>query len=359
MIDLTNRKNIFYWQTDRILYGEDYERIFLKRHEVPDNELVDVLDRGITAISDKKDISIEPTDENVLKGNVNIVRKVTINNKKYIVRIHPRGVKNGYFFVEKIALDIARVKGVPTPKVLEVHVATNEKDMDFMLLSVCPGINMDVFLKNDTSQEALLLFDAGVNMARIHEVKVEGFGAFDNQIAKKSGDLIGLHTSYHDFIHTGLDENLKRLEDFNIIDNKKAKAMRRLFDTHNYEPLDGPRLIHNDFADWNLLTDGSKLTGVLDWDECHAGDPIADLACWSTFYDIDRMKDFLKGYTSIATLPKDYTDRFHFYRLRYTISKMALRAKRYQVDNAEFIKIMLEVGKRALAEELQFFNLNR
>ena len=134
--------------------------------------------------------------------------------------------------------------------------------------------------------------------------------------------------------------------------------MKKVFSAYNFEPIDGPRLIHNDFADWNLLTDGSKITGVLDWDECHAGDPIADLACWSTFFDIERMKHFLKGYTSVATLPKDYNNRFHFYRLRYTISKMALRAKRYQVDKAEFIKEKLEVCKRALAEELQFFNLN-
>ena len=358
MIDLTDRKNIFYWQTDRVLSGEDYVRIFLKRHDVPDNELIDVLNKGITAISGTKHISIEPTDENVLKGNVNIVRKVTINNQKYIVRIHPKGVKNGYFFVEKIALDQARVHGVPTPKVLDVHVATNEKDMDFMLFSVCPGINMDVFLNNDKSQESLLLFDSGVNMAKIHEVKVKGFGAFDNTIAKNSNTLVGLHKSYLDFIHTGLDGNLNRLVTFNILDSKRANAMRNVFDTHDYEPLDGPRLIHNDFADWNLLTDGSKITGVLDWDECHGGDPVADLACWSTFFDIERMEHFLKGYTSVATLPKDYTHRFHFYRLRYTISKMALRAKRYQVDKAEFIKEKLEVGKRALAEELEFFNLN-
>jgi Ser/Thr protein kinase RdoA (MazF antagonist) len=29
-----------------------------------------------------------------------------------------------------------------------------------------------------------------------------------------------------------------------------------------------PVLIHNDFADWSLLTKDGKISGVLDFDEC-------------------------------------------------------------------------------------------
>lgn len=359
MIDLTDRKNVFYWQTDRILSPEDYARIFLRRHEVPEKTLIGVLNNGIKSIPGKKNIFINPADENVTRGNVNIVRKITVNEKPYVVRIHPREVRNGYYFVEKVALDLARTKRVLTPKVLEIHLANSKDDMDFMLMTMSPGITMDVFLQKDKSDENSLLLDAGVNMAKIHQVKVGGFGAFDNKVAGKSNKLVGLHSSYRDFILTGLDENLSRLVGFKILDVKTAKAMRKIFDLYHFEPTEEPRLVHNDFADWNLLTDGSKLTGALDWDECHGGDPIADLACWSTFYDIERMENFLKGYTSIAKLPRDYDERFHYYRLRYTISKMALRAKRYQVDKSESIKEKLEVGKRALAEELNWFNIKQ
>ena len=179
MLDLTDRKNIFYWQTDRRLSADDYARIFLKRHEIPEGDLVQVLHDGINSISGKKVILIESPDENVLKGNVNIVRKVSINGKRYIVRIHPRGVKNGYYFVEKTALDLARAQGVPAPQVIEVHLASSEEDMDFVLMTVSPGITMDVFLQNNKSPEDSLLFDAGTKMAKIHQVKVEKFGAFD------------------------------------------------------------------------------------------------------------------------------------------------------------------------------------
>lgn len=113
MLDLTDRKNIFYWQTDRNLTSEDYDRIFLKRHEISASDITSVLQQGITSILGTKDIVIENPDENVTKGNVNIVRKIVINGKPFVVRMHPKGVQNGYFYrlrytISKMALRIKR-----------------------------------------------------------------------------------------------------------------------------------------------------------------------------------------------------------------------------------------------------------
>lgn len=357
MIDLTNRKDCFYWQTDRNLSPEDYERIFLHRHELSTRIIINILRQGTTVIPKIKSVKIISPDENVIKGNVNIVRKVLINGKDYVVRMHPRGVKNGYFYVEQQALLETNLFKVPAPKILEVHEARDENDMDFVIMTTSPGVTMDILLQKDKLPENTLLIDCGKKMARIHKIEVEGFGPFDNKIAKFQKKLIGLHKTYNDFIHVGLQENLERLVKYKIVNKYQANNMYKVFKDHSYEPEDKPRLIHNDFADWNLLTDGKKITGVLDWDECHGGDPVADLACWSTFFNIERLKQFMKGYKSLAVLPKDYSDRFHFYRLRYTISKMALRIKRYQVDKSPFILEKLEVGKQALKEETKWFGL--
>lgn len=356
-IDLTDRKNCFYWQTDRNLSPEDYKRIFMHRHELSAEVIANVLKQGITAISDIKTVRVINPDENVVKGNVNIVRKVQINGTEYVSRIHPREVKNGYFYAEQQALEEAKLKGVPVPLVIEVHEARDELDMDFILMSSSPGITMDVLLQKDLTLEVKLLIDCGKQMAKIHQVKVSGFGAFDNQIAKQEHRLQGLHHTYNDFIHVGLEENLDRLIKYQIISTDEAAKMAGVFKTHAFEPQYGPRLVHNDFADWNLLTDGQNITAVLDWDECHAGDPIADLACWSTFFDMERMQKFIEGYKTLATLPTDFEKRFHYYRLRYTISKMALRIKRFQVDKSPFILDKLEVGKIALREETKWFGL--
>lgn len=353
-IDLSDRENCFYWQTDRSLTPQDYDTIFLKRHNTPMQNLITILKNGIQSIS-ADSLEIIPADENVVKGNVNIVRKVLINGKQYIVRMHPKGVKNGYFYVEKVALDIAHKHGLPVPQILEVHMATNENDMDFILMSVSEGATMDTFLAKDKSDEQSLVFHAGVIMAKIHNIQVEGFGSFDNQIAKKEERLVGLHKTNKAFILTALEENLQRLVTLSVSTPEQTDQMRKIMEKYTFEPTSGPILLHNDFADWNLLTDGKMITGILDWDECCGGDPIADLACWSMFFNLERYKPFLEGYTSIKTLPNDYEQRFHYYRLRYAISKMALRAKRFIVDQSDVMKGRIEIGKKALAEELAYF----
>ena len=358
VIDLSDRQNCFYWQTDRNLSAEDYERIFLHRHEFSAKAVTNILLSGIASITNIKSIELIPPDENVIKGNVNIVRKVVINGMEYVVRLHPRGVKNGYFYVEQQALSRAKTAGVPVPEILEVHESQNIEDVDFVLMTASSGITVDVFLQNDKSGENTLLVDCGKRMAQVHEIEVKSFGSFNNTVAKQEKRLVGLHKTYDDFVHVGLEENLERLIKFDIINRQQAEVMNGVFEINHFEPPSGPRLIHNDFADWNLLTDGKGITAVLDWDECHAGDPIADLACWSTFFNIERMNQFMKGYTSLASLPNDYDERFHFYRLRYTISKMALRIKRYQVDKSPFILEKLEVGKQALNEEAKWFGLS-
>ncbi|NTU46731.1 aminoglycoside phosphotransferase family protein [Candidatus Roizmanbacteria bacterium] len=357
MLNLSERRNCFYWQTDRDLSVKDYEKIFLKRHDVAPQEVIRILQAGITVLPHIKTIELIPADENVLKGNVNIVRKVIINNQEFVVRMHPKGVKNGYFFVEKTILEQLKVKELPVPEVLEVHTATGENDMDFMLMTVAPGITMDVLLSKDKEPENQLLHSAGSLMARIHEINVHGFGSFDNRIAKTENQLAGLHKNYHDFIWSGLEENLQRLIKFEVIQVGQSVNMQRTFENMNFEPFDTARLIHNDYADWNLLTDGKIITGILDWDESHAGDPVADLACWSTFFSMDRFATFLEGYKLVGSLPVDFDTRFHFYRLRYTISKMALRVKRFQVDKSDFLKDKIRVGKEALLEETAFFGI--
>ena len=38
------------------------------------------------------------------------------------------------------------------------------------------------------------------------------------------------------------------------------------------------KLVHGDFGSNNVLTDGQKITGVLDWDCALYGDPLFDVA---------------------------------------------------------------------------------
>jgi aminoglycoside phosphotransferase (APT) family kinase protein len=91
----------------------------------------------------------------------------------------------------------------------------------------------------------------------------------------------------------------------------------------NLPPPCPPRLVHGDFRLGNLLVEGSQLTGVLDWELAHLGDPVEDLAygCMMV-WRFARPDRTAFGLGTIAQLTADYVaaggepveqDRFRFW----------------------------------------------
>ncbi|HVF04680.1 MAG TPA: phosphotransferase [Frankiaceae bacterium] len=58
-----------------------------------------------------------------------------------------------------------------------------------------------------------------------------------------------------------------------------VEALREAFATLR-EPVPMECVIHGDLGESNLLVDGGRLTGVLDWTDAHVGDPAMDLTWW-------------------------------------------------------------------------------
>lgn len=97
---------------------------------------------------------------------------------------------------------------------------------------------------------------------------------------------------------------------------------------------------------------------AIDWDEAHAGDPIADIACWSLFFPSKRLELLLEGYKQVTDLPANFDEKFHIYRLRYLVSKLALRHKKYSYNKSPIMQDLVKVGRQALAEESVYFGLS-
>jgi aminoglycoside phosphotransferase (APT) family kinase protein len=81
----------------------------------------------------------------------------------------------------------------------------------------------------------------------------------------------------------------------------------------------GPRLLHYDFHEGNVIVDrtphGPVLTGCVDVENAVAGDPLADLAkldLYSIQGDEVKLGGLLDGY---GALPNDWRDRVALYRL--------------------------------------------
>jgi Ser/Thr protein kinase RdoA (MazF antagonist) len=355
---IAGRSNVFYWQTDRAVEPEEAGHIWADRHRYfTDGELVEHVN---TALEYDKLASITPLDLNAQTnlGNVNSVRVGTLTSgTEVIIRCHPKGVLNGYFHAEAAASHKAKELGIPSFDTLAVHDYEGGDDFAFHVLEKLPGTAIKNWLEAHPDDEAVLLPQAGKMMARLHQVTVEGYGPFDNERAK-TGELIGLHKTLAQSTRAALQFNLDVMEQEAIITPGQRAKITELFSDDNPLLASGKSvLVHNDFADWNLLTDGNDVTGVLDWDECVGSDPIADIACWSTFFEPERLEAFLEGYWQVAEKPDDFQAKFELLRLRYFLSKMTLRTRRYSWEPADFMKAKIETGKTRLAQSMDYFGL--
>jgi len=355
---IADRSNVFYWQTDRALSPEEAGAIWADRHRYfTDKELIERIN---TELIEDQLVYIEPLDLTAQTnlGNVNSVRVGKLKSgKEVIIRSHPKGVKNGYFHVEALVAQMAKDHGLSSYSTGIIHDFSSDNDFAFHVIEKLPGTAIAKWLEAHPQDENKLLIEIGKTMANLHTIKVKGFGPFDNANAK-SGELVGLHASLASSLKAGLNFNLHVLENENLLTSLQAQQIFWMFSEKN-ELLQCNQavLVHNDFADWNLLTDGKTVTGILDWDESVASDPISDIACWSTFFNPQRMNGFLEGYWQVAAKPSNFQDKFELLRLRYVLSKMTLRIRRYSWEKSDSIKQKIEAGKLHLAESMRYFDL--
>ena len=354
---ICDRSECFYWQTDRKISAEETALIWKDRHSSITNE--ELFEKINKELKDNKLKFIKPFDETAQtsSGNVNSIRVGVLENvKEVIIRCHPKGVKNGYFYSESLAASLALQNGIPAYKTYTIHELENPSDISYKVIEKLNGDTIQFYLKEHPEKEETLVYEMGKTMAKLHKIKVEGYGPFINEEAKK-GNLIGRFKTLQESINAGLEENLERLVKYNVVSNNVANKMKALFDNNPLLNSKEAVLIHNDFADWNLLTDGNTISGVVDWDECVGGHPVQEIACWSTFFDPERITNFLKGYFSETEKYDNYEELFQLFRLRYTISKMALRSKRYSYEQTPFLKGLIEKGQKHLKDLSKIFKL--
>lgn len=355
---IADRTDVFYWQTDRAVDPEQAGHIWADRHRYfTDDELLNSVNN---VLGEEHLAAIEPLDLDAQTnlGNVNSVRTGELaSGKEAIIRCHPKGIKNGYFHTEAAAAKKAKQAGLPSYDTLAVHDYEGGDDFAFQVIEKLTGTAIKKWLEQHPRDEPKLLPQIGRMMARLHQVEVDGFGPFDNAKAK-DGEFVGLHATFADAVRAGLPFNLDVMEKEKVLTGEQVEAVTKLFgDDNPILAVSKAVLVHNDFADWNLLTDGENITGILDWDECVAGDPVSDIACWSTFFDPERLDAFLEGYWQVADKPDDFQDRFELLRLRYVLSKMTLRIRRYSWDKSEFMKEKIETGKIHLAQSMEYFGI--
>lgn len=210
---------------------------------------------------------------------------------------------------EAALIEAARAKGVTAPEVVAVLGEADGLGSGFVMRALPGTADPKVILACD--DPIGLLCEAARDLARIHSLREAdvpaGVPVMDYRAA--IADLKA------QFIEAGGDRpiialGLKWLED-------------------NCPPQVEPVLNHGDYRMGNLLVEGSRLTGVLDWELAHFGDRHEDLAfgCMAVwrFHRYDRpalglgsIEDYIAAYEAEAGVAIDPA-RFRFWTIYRTV----------------------------------------
>lgn len=211
--------------------------------------------------------------------------------------------------VEAALIEAARAKGVTAPEVVAVLEEADGLGSGFVMRALPGTADPKVILACD--DPAGLLMQAARDLARIHRLRradvPDGVPVMDTRAA--IADL------KQQFMEAGGDRPIIALGLRWLEDNCPAEV----------EPV----LNHGDYRMGNLLVEGSRLTGVLDWELAHFGDPHEDLAfgCMAVWrfarYDrpalgLGSIADYIAAYEAEAGVSIDPA-RFRFWTIYRTV----------------------------------------
>ncbi|RNJ62536.1 MAG: phosphotransferase family protein [Porphyrobacter sp. IPPAS B-1204] len=274
----------------------------------------DRLQAGLARVSDRAGLGVLSGDPQRLTGGAVMESwRFVCGDAGFVLRRAPslafmEGRPYGHA-TEAALIEAARAKGVTAPEVVAVLEEADGLGSGFVMRALPGTADPKVILACD--DPAGLLRQAARDLARIHRLRQgdvpEGVPVMDYRTA--IADLKA------QFMEAGGDRpiialGLKWLED-------------------NCPPEVEPVLNHGDYRMGNLLVEGSTLTGVLDWEIAHFGDPHEDLAfgCMAVWrfarYDrpalgLGSIADYIAAYEAEAGVRLDPA-RFRFWTIYRTV----------------------------------------
>lgn len=206
------------------------------------------------------------------------------DSREYILRVNR---SNFGFKKDAFAYQHFHSASLPIPAVLAI--GDLDSTHSFCITQRIPGTTLQ-----DLSEEEVrhTLQPTANIMQCIRECDISmtrGFGPFDQR-------GIGLHSSWRSFLQSPVRQewaDSSHLVCSTTIKPALEKLLRLSEDAQDFR-----RLVHGDFGSNNVLSDGSSITGVIDWSEAMIGDPLYDVAnifFWRTWLNcMDQQASFIE-----------------------------------------------------------------
>jgi len=216
------------------------------------------------------------------------VWQVRVDGRDLALRLHRPGVRAER---ERLAARVAARLGIPVP----APVATGHYgDRQVDVTRWCPGRTVGACFGDGGAAAEAVGRRFGALQARLHAAVFPAAGA--------DADVDELRSEAQILAHAGCDPDL-------------AGAIGQVLAARRARPR---ALLHMDYHPFNVLDDGHRVTGVVDWTNAAVGDPRFDLARTRSLFVLAEVLDpayvamvepvlraWRAGYEQVAPVPGD------------------------------------------------------
>jgi len=253
------------------------------------------------------------------------------NSENKILRIN----KNDEGFLkDKYAAEHFSSEIIPIPKIEDIGKLSN--DMYFAISTQALGKPLDQFSK----QEIASMMKSIVTVANaIHKTKLQnnGYGWWRT-------DGTGKCDSWQEALdEMQVAEDDYKLKDVHFFDMDFYNNLTAKIKSYYQYCPEERYLVHQDYGFGNVIANGNRITGVIDWHGSLYGDFLWDVA-WLEFWDKSKgyKQAFKDYYLQNGGLPNHFDERIKCYKLITGANSMAFFAKSNQPEKFKFAMGELE-----------------
>jgi fructosamine-3-kinase len=250
------------------------------------------------------------------RGGVN---RCFIVNEELVVRFDIRNITHlgGYparrFENEKIAYETLRPSGVPVPEVVCLDETRALVPYDFLIATRLSGETaIDSWPALDEAGRRQLASEAGRWQAVIHGHTFARFGSL-RAIAH------GGFATWIAYLHDYHERYARQARDLGGVDGPTLARISGLLERHRtlLESVTTASLLHSDYHFENILQHQGHVTGIIDFEWAHTGDPAFDCRVDDNLGAMcpGSVEPFYQGYESVRRRHPKHALKARLYRL--------------------------------------------
>ncbi len=260
-----------------------------------------------------------------LDGN-HFAYRFSDRNDTYLLRTDDGTTEDDYMAAESAIMTLLREQGLPVPNVFATDTDAFKYPVRYQVMEFVPYPTLLSLSRTKELDSKAMAREFGKFLAKLHRIKLPGFGFIDTRVLKREARLSGRDVTWQDYFNKCLSIHLGYLRDHGLLTNQVIQQTEGLFSRHEgLLSIHQGALLHRDFAYWNILGTPTAIKAVIDWDDAVVGDPADDLGIVNCFNDPDFMNELLASYAGEQTPPRDLHARVQLYTLRNMLWKAMIR----------------------------------